>query len=186
MTIIFYGEDDNLHIASSGQKMISVSKNDRTILNKIPNNDVIYYVENAHKVTKKQFAEWIGIKNTVENNRPKFYLTPTGNGNIHLADLKTDNFPNGLELKGKWDFIDIDEIGEDNLYKSVNFKIASKKGQIKIVPESYYNQNKHRKTTNISPAQAALDKILVPPDIKVDQYLENIGNDTDAIEIEVE
>jgi hypothetical protein len=98
----------------------------------------------------------------------RHYLHPTANGTIRIEDIKTQKFPDGIQLNGKWHFIPVDMIGEDLLMDSSHFQVLLGKGKIEIVPESYVQANKHKQKSKVSPAQAALDAILVPADVKAE------------------
>lgn len=98
----------------------------------------------------------------------KFYLHPTSPGTIRIEDIQTSQFPEGIQLSGKWHFIDVDIIGEDTLLESSHFQVLLGKGKVEIVPESYVQANKHKQKKKVSPAQAALDAILVPADVKAE------------------
>jgi len=99
---------------------------------------------------------------------PKFYLHPTSNGTVLIEDIRTKQFPEGIRLNGKWHFVSIGVIGEEVLTNSSNFQILLGKGKVEIVPESYVQANKHKQKNKVSPAQAALDAILVPVGIKAE------------------
>ncbi len=96
----------------------------------------------------------------------KFYLHPTANGTVRIEDIQSSKWPDGIQLNGKWHFINVEDIGEEELLDSTHFQILLGKGKVEIVPESYVQANKHKQKKKVSPAQAALDAILVPTDIK--------------------
>ena len=98
----------------------------------------------------------------------KFYLHPTSNGTVRIEDIQTSQCPEGIQLNGKWHFIAVDAIGEEALMDSSHFKVLLGKGKVEIVPESYVQANKHKQKSKVSPAQAALDAILVPADVKAE------------------
>lgn len=210
MVIIFYGENDKIYICEEGEVMKVVDKDDPNLLDHIPSRD-IYYVQDAHRVTKHQFSEWLQGGFDMEEDYPvvnktsrftgfmdepaprtsptadqsnpqkprskgkRLFIHPTANGFIRLEDVRTKEFPNGVELHGKWHFIPVDTIGEDNLFESNNFKIALNKGKIEVVDEQYVEQNKHKAARKVSPAQASLDAILIPADMKAEAAAANGG-----------
>lgn len=93
----------------------------------------------------------------------KKYLHTKHPGTVLIEDIQTDKFPEGcVVLRGKWNFVDIDTIGGmEILDSSPFFRILIKKGKIEIVNETYVQQHKHKANVKISPAEQALDKILV-------------------------
>jgi hypothetical protein len=96
----------------------------------------------------------------------KLYIHPTSNGTIRIEDIQTSQFPEGIQLNGKWHFLSVDAIGEDTLMDSSHFQVLLGKGKVEVVPESYVAANKHKLQKKKSPYQAALDAILVPADVK--------------------
>ncbi len=91
------------------------------------------------------------------------FIHCTGNGHVLVEDISTPKFPGGVALQGKWHFIAVDEIGEDELSNSKWFEILLKKGKVEVVDEAYVQQHAHKLKNKKSPAEAALDKILIPP-----------------------
>ena len=83
-----------------------------------------------------------------------------------IEDISTRRYPQGIQLKGKWDFIAVDDIGEDILKESNHFRILKQKGKIEVVDGNYVKRNEHKIKMKVSPSEAALDAILVPPDVK--------------------
>lgn len=119
----------------------------------------------------------------------KFYLHPTSNGTIRIEDIQTSQFPDGIQLNGKWHFIAVDTIGEDILMDSSHFQVLLGKGKVEIVPESYVAANKHKLQKKKSPYQAALDAILVPAEVKAEAAAAgdwNAGSGDIATEILIE
>lgn len=194
MVIIFYDANkEQVYICTESDKTRIISVNDPNLMNFIPNDDILY-VSNAHFITKAQFKQWldgdfefepqnneqdvsritgmfaehgdIHAKPAVNNN--KRYIHPTHNGSIRIEDIQTPQFPDGIQLNGKWHFIAVDAIGEDLLTESNHFKVLLAKGKIELVPESYVVANKHKLQKKKSPYQAALDAILVPTHIKAE------------------
>jgi hypothetical protein len=205
MIIIFYDANkEQIYICTENEKTKIIRIEDPSLLDYVPNDDILY-VEDAHFITKGQFAEWLQgdlelVKDIPENevsrftgllgdrNQPwdahnqiqkiaqapaspgvhKYYLHPTANGTILIEDIQTPQFPEGIRLNGKWHFIAVDVIGEETLMDSSHFQVLLGKGKVELVPESYVQANKHKQKTKISPAQAALDAILVPADVKAE------------------
>ena len=87
------------------------------------------------------------------------WIHPKHHGSIVISDLKTPNYPDGLVLKGKWDFIPLDELGE-LAEESRQFKGLVAKGKIEVVTTEYVKKNIH-KAKQVSLADAALDRIIL-------------------------
>lgn len=92
----------------------------------------------------------------------KQYIHPVKNGTVLIEDIQTPKFPAGVALNGRWHFIAVDEIGEAELANSKFFELLVKRGKVEIVDEAYVKQNAHKFKHKKSPAEAALDKILIP------------------------
>jgi hypothetical protein len=185
MTIIFLNPHTHkLHICTETDPTRIVDPNDPEIMKYIPNDDILY-VEDGHILRKEEFVSWLegGVQESPrralnqdfdtgfrfgdppasKGQQPdlnRHYIHPAHNGTIIIADIKTDKYPDGIELNGKYHFIPIDEIGEELLQESNFFKYALAKGKIEIVNEKYVRANayKHKKR---SAADAALDAILI-------------------------
>lgn len=201
MVILFYDQDnEKLHICTENDKMHIISINDPNIMSHIPNDDILY-VENAHYLTKEQLRLWFndeydlgtqnrdpGFLGKTEQDLGKRYIHPTHNGTVFLPDIKTEKYPHGLQLVGKWNFIDIDEIGQDVLESSAHYRIAIKQKKIEVVNREYVNNNIHKQKQKISPSEAALNKILIPAHIKAEAAASQGGihGDNDIHEILVE
>lgn len=173
MIIVFFDiKKKKLHICSENEKTRVIGIDEPDIIDYIPNDDILY-VENAHFLTRQQFAQWInkGVSSSPKKQKPtkqRYFIHPRHNGAIRLQDIHTEKYPEGVQMIGKWDFIPVDEIGEDVLDDSANFRWALAKGKIEIVDSNYVKENIHKKYKQVSPAEAALDSILVPADIKAD------------------
>jgi hypothetical protein len=115
---------------------------------------------------------------TEPEEKQKQYLHPASNGIIVIDDINTVKYPRGVRMKGKYDFIPINEIGEDVLTNSAIFRSLLKAKKIEIVDEEYVKKNLHKTMRKISPADAALDKILVPSGVRAEAVAENGGLDT--------
>lgn len=98
----------------------------------------------------------------------KFYIHPKHNGTIIIGDISTAKYPKGIAMNGKWHFIAVDDIGEDVLEESQNFKWALAKGKIEVVDSEYVKQNMHKQKNKVSPSEAALNAILVPANMKAE------------------
>lgn len=199
MVIIFYdANEEKYYICSESDKTKVVSANDPNLMDYVPNDD-IFWVEDAHCITKKQFGDWMrgdltftddndtevskfkgflddgpGKKRSVpsfmKSDEPqltsKYYIHPVHNGTIMLQDIKTEKYPAGVQLNGKWHFVAIDDIGEEVLEESMHFKTLLGKGKIEVVDADYVKKNIHKQKQKTSPSEAALNAILVPADIK--------------------
>lgn len=170
MVVIFYDEQNNINVFSnSGNKQFN--PNDSSIMDFIPEDETIYYVQNVDKISKNQLSNWL---NSVENTNyqestptqsNKIYLCGTGNGTVIIEDYKTVLHPEGLTVNGKWNFVDITKIYDDLVDSSNHFRILLSKNKIKTVDENYYRQNKHRSERS-SPTERELNSILVPHNIR--------------------
>ncbi len=123
----------------------------------------------------------------------RLYIHPTTNGTILMEDIDTPKFPGGIILRGRWHFIPVDEIGAETLDKSASYKHLSKIGKVEVVDEEYVKQHAHKKKSNKSPSEMALDRILVPSSVPgtADQVamsggLQSAVDDNVAIEINIE
>lgn len=97
---------------------------------------------------------------TQHPNSNRLYIHPVHNGTVLIEDISSSKFPEGIELNGKYHFIAIDEIGEENLNESRHFQLLLAKNKIEIVNENYVMKNQHKHKRQ-SAADAALDAILV-------------------------
>ena len=190
MVIIFYdSEKEQVYICTEREKMKTISINDPDILTHVPNDDVLY-VQNAHFITKKQFGEWLEGDGEIINDEPhRFtgfmeeptpyspmlekmkeaanqyehskFIHPAHNGAIHIADLHTPKYPNGVELVGKYHFIPVDDLGGfEVLEESLHFRTLLAKGKIEVVGYDYVKKH-HNKKKLVSAADAELEKILI-------------------------
>ncbi len=219
MVIIFYdANDEKLYICAEGDRTKVVSINDPNIMDYVPNDDILY-VQNGHFITKNQFSDWLtgdseldmeqntkdevnrftGFMQTEftppkagqpqpKNSTKRWYIHPTANGTIVIEDIKTKT-GEALVLRGKWHFMPIDEIGEDVFDESNILKVLIGKGQLEVVGEDFVQANKHKGAKKKSPAEQALDAILVPAHIKAEAAASTGGLEhggPGAIEIMVE
>lgn len=193
MVIIFYDSDkEQVYICTEREKMKSISISDPDILTHVPNDDILY-VQNAHFITKKQFGAWLEGDGEDFNDEPhrftgfmeestsyspsaekmteaatkyahSFFIHPTHNGAILIADLKTPKYPNGVEIVGKYDFVPVDDLGGfDALEESLHYKVLLKKGKIEVVDYNYVKKH-YGKKKMVSAADAELERILIKGD----------------------
>ncbi len=203
MIVIFYNADtEKIYVCSETEPTKVISIDDPDIMDHIPNDDILY-VQNAHFITKKQFRHWLegdmelevkeaaagptrfsgflddgrSFTETTKHSRlsGRLYIHPAHNGTILIEDIHTERYPHGIQLSGKWDFIAIDEVGEETLKESVHFRTLQKKGKIEVVDDNYVKNNKHRMKQKTSPSEAALNAILIPPEIKAEAAAERGG-----------
>lgn len=200
MVIIFFDANDNkIYICAPNEVTKTVNADDPNILDFVPNDDILY-VENAHYITKQQFAKWlngevqfessnevtrfsgfmdsgtsIARNQTTENKPSKWYLHPTKPGTVVLNDIHTKKYPNGVAFNGKWHFIAIDDIGEEELEASSHYRFAIAKGKLERVDAKFVKDNMHKFKQHTSPSEAALNAILVPAEIKVATVLSEGG-----------
>lgn len=186
MVIIFAIPDENkIYVCSEKQTKVTTI-DDPHLLSFVPNDDILY-VQTASIITKKQFTKWLQGEFELENGNSvrepeevvtetKRYVHPTNNGYITIDDIRTQKYPNGLTLRHKYDFIPISEIGEDVVENSPIFRNLVKKGRIEIVGEEYVRRHQHKITTP-SPADAALDRILVPVGTKAEDVVGGFGSE---------
>ncbi len=224
MVIIFYdSESEKIYICTERDKMKTVAIGDPDILSHIPNDDILY-VENAHYITKKQFGDWLqgdvdfssaetdlhrhygfldeGPPNTTSEELKQaaskyansMFVHPAHNGTILIEDIKTDRYPNGIQLNGKWDFLPVDAVGGfEILEESNHYNILLAKGKIEVVDFNYVKKNINKKK-QVSRADAALDAILIKDDKRGAAEAvatsgginPNSGSGSDPIEIFVE
>lgn len=196
MVIIFYDSDsERVYICTERDKMKVLSIDEPDLLSQIPNDDILY-VQNAHFVTKKQFGDWLegdstifeeeephrftGFLNEPTNYSPTVekmqeaankyqhskFIHPSHNGAIHIADIKTPKYPNGIELVGKYDFLPVDDVGGfGTLEESIHFRTLLAKGKIEVVGYDYVKKHYGKKKA-VSASDAALDKILIKSDTR--------------------
>jgi len=186
MVIIYFDSDhENLYICTEDSPMKRMSVKDQTLLDFIPNDDIVY-VQSAHIVTKQQFAQWLrgdmqlaeipipqqttlqpmpgaGVPRTTSNRK---FIHPTGNGGVCIEDIRTAKFPQGVVMMNKWDFICLDEIGgEDILDSSLFLRTLIGRGSIEVVPEDYVRANIHKaRQQQASLRDAELDRIIIKDD----------------------
>lgn len=171
MVIIFYdAQKELIYLCTEKEEMQIISVNDPNLLSQVPNDDILY-VQNANFITKNQFASWLDgtplqeHKNhdLPDNLQPRTdkWLHPAHHGAIHIADIKTEKFPNGVELVGKYDFVSVDSLGGFSaLEKSRFYKSLLEKGKIEVVDSDYVKMN-HGKKRQKSSADIALERITI-------------------------
>ncbi|MHA2281511.1 MAG: hypothetical protein ACXAC5_11710 [Promethearchaeota archaeon] len=190
MVIIFYDSDKEvIYICTEREKMKSVPVDDPNLISYVPNDDILY-VQNAHFITKRQFSQWLEGEGDIDTKPHRFsgfldedtptyipevekmvaantkysgsqWLHPAHNGAIHIPDVKTEQYPNGIQMVGKYDFVPIDAIGGfEALEESPHFKLLLARGKIEVVGYEFVKKN-HGKKKQVSVADAALDAILI-------------------------
>ena len=191
--ILLNPQNKKLYICIEGQQMQIVDPNDPDVLKYIPNDDILYVEnghivqkeqfakwlnegisEFPQKVLSQDFDTGFRFEATrgqsnipVAHQRPsdpnKLFIHPVHNGTILIQDIQTDRFPEGIELNGKYHFLAIDEIGQENLEESNHFRVLLAKGKIEIVNEAFVRKHQHKHKQR-SAADAALDAILIKDD----------------------
>lgn len=118
----------------------------------------------------------------------RWYIHATGPGVVRIEDITTPNYPEGLELHGQYDFIPIDTIGQDVFDESPFARVLLAKKRIDVVGQDYVDTHKHKKKSKVSPAERALQEILVPIGMKAEDVAANggLGGDDVVIPIMVE
>jgi len=178
MVLLFYDhKNSKVYIATKDHPLAVYDVNDPKLIDFLP-NDTILYIQEAHIITKSQIESWLSGSFSPSGQAPSIsqsklqapqqeepvgnrkFLHTTHGGAVHLTDIQTERFPEGVFLTGKYDFVPVDAIGEDVLEESGAFKYAQSKGKIEIVDESYVKANAHRARAG-SITDQALDKILV-------------------------
>lgn len=200
MIILFYeAVEKELYICTSHEPTKKVKLDDPGLMDYIPNEDILY-VTNGHYITKSQFEEWLSGKFVMQDpqqessdnfqgnleNKNKKYLHTTSNGTVLIEDIQTERFPEGIALHGKWDFVDVDEIGETNLQESAFFKILYKKKKVEIVDANYIRKHQHKIGDHRSPTERALDRILVPVGRRAEDVASEGGLTGDDITVTVD
>jgi len=130
-----------------------------------PEKPAAHYPEN---LINNEYFDEPGMTDIVDYSesphKGSFFIHPKHNGTIIINDLKTEKFPNGVQMNGKWDFIPIDYLGgKEALESSAHFKGLRAKGKIEVVDYEYVKKNRDKKHPT-SRADAALDRIIVQDD----------------------
>ena len=216
MVIIFYDSEKNVVcICTEREKMKILPADEPNILSYIPNDDILY-VQKAHFITKRQFSQWLDGEGQTDEEPHRFsgfldedsptytpevasfveehskhadgkWLHPAHHGTIIMPDIKTEKFPHGLELNGKYDFVPIEALGGfETLEESSQFKWLLAKGKIEVVDYEYVKKN-YGKNKIKSASDAALDKITIKTgNAEEVAAAGGIQSYTDAIEVFVE
>lgn len=184
MVIVFLSEKNQIYICPENGTTKTFSLNDPNMLNYLPDDDILY-VQSGKYITKQQFADWLNHNEPTTGFSNRKYIHATKNGVIVMDDIKTQRFPEGLHLQGKYHFIPVDEIGQDNLDESTVFRVCFAQGKVEYVDENYVQQNKH-KGKKISPSDMAIQSILVPSDMKAASFVSGGGGETDHTQFIVE
>ena len=187
MTLVLYNEKTELATIYDSEGISVFRVNDDSLFDGLPNK--IGYIEAADLLTKKQFVDWLGGKKVapnVKNNssiseiapKPaqssKKYLHTVHDGTVLIEDIQVQGA--ALRLSGKWHFVPVSMIGEENLKSSVHFQVLEKKGKIEIVDEEYVQANKHK-------LKKPTSHVSTLPVGNVDDFLN--GDDGDIIQIDV-
>jgi len=187
MVIIFLDNITNkLYIATDSEPIKTIPLGDVKLLDSIPDDDLIY-VQSAHIITKEQFKAWLNgeyelvhdasvvpspgtsvrdqqVINYESTPRKKnYYLHTVVDAPMVLGDIRTARFPEGVLIQGKYSFVPLDLIGEDNLERSAHYKIALRNRRIEIVDDDYVQKNSHKSTPRGGFRDSELDRILLPP-----------------------
>jgi len=204
MVIVFYDpKEKKLHIATKDEPLKTFDVGDDSILEHVPRDDIAY-VQKAHLLTKDQLGQWLQGGMKLEDADPslqsapampammpgyaamqpgmqpqgtKRYLHPKHAGSAFIPDIITDQYPNGVFMRNKFDFVDLNAIGgEAALQQSRHAQILLKKGSVEIVGDDYIRAHKH-KMRRKSPYEAELDRILVPEDMSAKEAASRGGID---------
>ncbi len=203
--IFYDATDDKVYICSEIDKTKVLNINDPNLLDYVPNDDILYvqsghYITKKqfgdwltgqmdlggdlvydYPSTSRFSPERVGENRQAASPVPmnrgpeRFYIHPTANGTILVEDIRTNKYPHGLRLDGKYHFIPIDDVGEDILDESPFFRTLLAKGKLEVVGQAYVNQHKHKAHRRVSPTEAALDRILVPADMRAEVAAEMGG-----------
>ncbi len=181
MTMVFFNSSENMYYIFSETGSKKVNKD--TLLKTVPEED-IFYVKDAYIFGKEQFIDFVSGNKKFQtqeaddfdsgfrfNNQPqteqadpnKLYIHTTRAGTVRIEDITSKDFPDGIQLNGKYHFIPVNLIGEHNLEESRQFKHLMAKGKIEIVSEEYVKKNRH-KGNSTSRRERELNSIIVPDD----------------------
>ena len=198
MVIVYYDYTNNCIYLCSNKFPLKSMPLQSNILQLIDDNESILYVQNGSLISKKTLTSWLSGNSPPDNSyvptQPQpatqgAYMHPAHNGVIVIEDILTDKFPHGVKMTHKWDFISVDEVGKEILESSAIFRSYVSKGKIKIVPYSYAKQHMHKKKRYKSPAEMAVESILIQDDRRgsAEKTASSGGfySSDDAIEIEV-
>jgi hypothetical protein len=192
MVLIFYdAEEEVIRICTDNQKMKTIRVDDPELLSYIPNEDILY-VSKAQYITKTQLEDWLNGTAMPEVNEPirqgnsyiepdvdysnSQWIHPAHNGYICIEDIKTSRFPNGLEMDGKYDFINVEILGGLGvLNKSAQFRGFLNQGKIKVADYEYVKKHQSKNTKFLSGKDRNLDRILVPANRSAVSVAENGG-----------
>lgn len=199
MTIVYYDYTNSCIYVCNDKFPLKKMPLQSNLLQLIDEKDTILYVQNGSLISKSTLSDWLSGKSVPptsthsnpESNTQKTntYIHPAHNGVVIIEDISTNKYPNGVRMSHKWDFISVDEIGQDVLNNSAQFRGHLSKGKIKIVPYSYAKQHMHKKKRYKSPAEMAVESILIQDDRRGSAERTAVRSGMypdDAIEIEVE
>lgn len=202
MTLIFK-DKTNIWICQQDKPVKVTTVDDPNLITYIPNDDLIY-VQSASLITKKQFASWLKGEFQLDNTETtreeeeieednsqseRKYLHPRNNGYITVGDIKIGKGDNAkpLVFTGKYDFIALDELGDDIVEHSAILRGLIKKGRLEIVDEEYVRKNRGKGNTT-SKAEAGLQRILLPVGVHAEDAADGSylsGDDDVAIPVHV-
>ena len=101
------------------------------------------------------------MKQTMSKYANSKWIHPAHQGCIIIEDIKTTQYPDGVRLDGKWDFLPVDSVGGfDALEESHQYRYLLGKGKIEVVDYEYVKKNQGKKKI-VSASDAALDAILI-------------------------
>jgi len=189
--VFYDANDEKFYIASPDIGMKVIRYDDAELMNYFPNDDILYVTNGHYFTKQQfedwlsgdmeidepddEPSRWDGfLEDDVESKSQKKptkksqksksnrrYIHPTANGTVLIEDIDTPQFPGGVALNGKWHFIAVDDIGVENLSNSAHFRLFVKRGKIEVVDEKYVKRHQHKINNKKSPAEQALDRILI-------------------------
>lgn len=196
MTIVFFDMDKlQIHLCTESEPLQTFDITDTSVLNFIDDTESkILYVKSGFYITREQLENIVtGKLDLTKTNVPKQvkksqdltnkqYLHPKFPGSIIIDDIpfKSARFPDGvIELNGKWDFLDIDDIGGmDAVYESRKTSTMLEKGHLEIVDNKYYQANRNKKKSLNSREQ---DSVLLPASVKAKNRAYGIEDDDENL-----
>ena len=202
----FNANEEKVYICTEQEKTRVVSINDANLMDYVPNDDILYvqnahYItknqfgdwvngemaledDNFFQKQKSsnRFTGFLDnskfTKQNFEDSKmsEKRWIHPTNNGAVIIEDIRTKKYPDGIKMMGKYDCVDLDDIGGKEAFDdSPQFRFLINKNKIEVVDHAWVKENAHKKSKKISPSEAALNKILVPADIKAEAAAEAGG-----------
>lgn len=110
----------------------------------------------------------------------RHYVHATKHGTVVINDIMqrsgADRALGGLRLEGRWHFVPLDSIDQEEIKKSHEFQSLLKMKRIEIVDSNYIreHQGEISQFNAQTAAERALDSILVPADIKADDVVRRL------------